>query len=219
MDAPLGQVTVLSLTIVTGLLRGPQYATTSTSFWSHSARHAAVSQLERMMRTAASAGDAAAFVPGGPSAPAGPGGPGGPAGPAGPGSPFSPAGPTGPGSPLGPVVPSPQPATQIKTAIAIAVLLMCMHAPSGLPVTTIFLRPNPPAHRLAINQAAAARSADAARGWQAGFNETGGRGTQHHFATQNRRPGRGVESQRPTHAPRRAVAAQPKTTPKHAYAR
>jgi hypothetical protein len=158
VGAPLGQVTVLSLTIVTGLLRGPQYATTSTSFWSHSARHAAVSQLERMTRTAA--GDAAAFVPGGPSAPAGPGGPGGPAGPAGPGSPFSPAGPTGPGSPLGPVVPSPQPATQIKTAIAIAVLLMCMHAPSGLPVTTISLCPNPPAaHCLAINQAAAARSA------------------------------------------------------------
>ena len=135
VGAPLGQVTVLSLTSVTGLLRGPQYATTSTSFWSHSARHAAVSQLERLTRTAPSAGDAVAFAPGGPSAPAGPGSPGGPAGPARPGSPFSPAGPTGPGSPLGPVVPSPQPATQIKTAIAIAVLLMCMHAPSGLPVT------------------------------------------------------------------------------------
>ena len=30
--APLGQLTVLSLTRVTGLLRGPQYAITSTSF-------------------------------------------------------------------------------------------------------------------------------------------------------------------------------------------
>jgi hypothetical protein len=34
--ASLGQMTVLSLIKVTGLLRGPQYPSTSTSFWLHS---------------------------------------------------------------------------------------------------------------------------------------------------------------------------------------
>ena len=71
VNAPRGQVTVLSLTTVTGLLRGPQYAMTSTSFWLHSALHAAASQLERVTRTAPSvAGDAA--VPGGPGGPSAP---------------------------------------------------------------------------------------------------------------------------------------------------
>ena len=35
----LGQVTVLSLMKVTGILRGPQYPITSTSFWLHSPLH------------------------------------------------------------------------------------------------------------------------------------------------------------------------------------
>src|SRR6266568_2197700 len=65
--APLGQVTVLSLIKVTGLLRGPQYPMTSTSSWLHSPLHAAAVQSRRITRIAFSAG---------------------PGGPAGPGSPF-----------------------------------------------------------------------------------------------------------------------------------
>jgi hypothetical protein len=38
--ASLGQVTVLSLIRVTGILRGPHYPIRSTSFWLHSPRHA-----------------------------------------------------------------------------------------------------------------------------------------------------------------------------------
>lgn len=69
--APLAQVTVRSLIRVTGLLRGPQYAITSTSFWLHSALQAAASQLERVTRIALSgAGDAA--MPGGPGGPSAP---------------------------------------------------------------------------------------------------------------------------------------------------
>ena len=62
MAAPREQVTVLSLTSVTGLLRGPQYAMTSTSFWLHSALHAAASQLVRVTRTALSIGGDAALL-------------------------------------------------------------------------------------------------------------------------------------------------------------
>jgi hypothetical protein len=68
--APLGQVTVLSLTTTTGVLRAPQYATTSTSSWLHSSLQVAVWQLERVTRTALSLPVAAApGGPGGPSAP------------------------------------------------------------------------------------------------------------------------------------------------------
>ena len=119
MAAPLGQVTVLSFTRMTALLRAPQYATTSTSPWLHSSLQAAVWQLERITRTALSVAAAAPGGPGGPSAPWGPGSPGGPGGPAGPGSPFSPAGPTAPGSPFGP---SPQLARQTESTIAAAIL-------------------------------------------------------------------------------------------------
>ena len=69
--APLGHVTVRSLTKVTALLRGPQYATISTSSSLHSALHVAAWQLERMTRTALSP---AAEAPG-------QGGPGGPCSP------------------------------------------------------------------------------------------------------------------------------------------
>jgi hypothetical protein len=61
--ASLGQVTVLSLIKVTGILRGPQYPITSTSFWLHSPLHAAAVQSRRMTRMAFSA------VPGGPAGP------------------------------------------------------------------------------------------------------------------------------------------------------
>ena len=71
VGAPLAQVTVLSLTRVTGLLRGPQYAMTSTSFWLHSALHAAASQLERVTRMVLSL----AIVAGGPGGPGGPSAP------------------------------------------------------------------------------------------------------------------------------------------------
>jgi hypothetical protein len=64
--AALGQVTVLSLIKVTGLLRGPQYPITSTSFWLHSPLHAAAVQSRRITRMAFSA---AAGGPAGPSAP------------------------------------------------------------------------------------------------------------------------------------------------------
>src|SRR5262249_4550092 len=69
--APLGQVTVLSLTRVTALLRGPQYATIRTSSSLHSPLHVAASQLERTTRSALSplAVAAAPGGPGGPSAP------------------------------------------------------------------------------------------------------------------------------------------------------
>jgi hypothetical protein len=71
LAAPLvGHVIALSLIRVTGPLRGPQYAFTSTSFWLHSALQAVGSQLERMTRMAASAADPAEpDCPGGPSAP------------------------------------------------------------------------------------------------------------------------------------------------------
>jgi len=85
--AILGQVTVLSLIRVTGILRGPQYPIRSTSFWLHSALHAAAVQSRRITRMAFSATPAGAA---GPSAPWGPGGPGGPAGPGGPVGPASP---------------------------------------------------------------------------------------------------------------------------------
>jgi hypothetical protein len=64
--ACLGQVTVLSLIKVTGLLRGPQYPTTRTSFWLHSPLHAAAVQSRRITRMAFSA------APGGPAGPAAP---------------------------------------------------------------------------------------------------------------------------------------------------
>jgi len=66
--APLRQVTVLSLTRVTALLRGPQYATIRTSSSLHSPLHVAARQSERMTRTALSPAAEAA----------GQGGPGGP---------------------------------------------------------------------------------------------------------------------------------------------
>ena len=69
--APLGHVTVRSLTKVTALLRGPQYATISTSSALHSALHVAAWQLERMTRTALSPAAEAS----------GQGGPGGPCSP------------------------------------------------------------------------------------------------------------------------------------------
>src|SRR5262249_15673979 len=85
---PLAQVAVPSLTRVTALLRGPQYATIRTSSPLPSPLHVAAWQLERMTRSAFSLVPAAApDGPGGPCAPCGPGGPGGPGGPA---SPFSP---------------------------------------------------------------------------------------------------------------------------------
>jgi hypothetical protein len=64
--ASLGQVTVLSLIKVTGILRGPQYPITSTSFWLHSPLHAAPVQSRRITRMAFSA------VPGGPAGPSAP---------------------------------------------------------------------------------------------------------------------------------------------------
>jgi hypothetical protein len=64
--AILGQVTVLSLIRVTGILRGPQYPIRSTSFWLHSALHAAAVQSRRITRMAFSATPAGAA---GPSAP------------------------------------------------------------------------------------------------------------------------------------------------------
>jgi len=131
--APLGQVTVLSLTWVTARLRGPQYATIRTSSSLHSPLHVAASQLERMTRGALSLVAAAApDGPGGPCAPCGPGapcapcGPGGPGGPGGPVSPFSPGAPAAPGSPFGPC---PQPATQMESAIATTILFTCMRTP------------------------------------------------------------------------------------------
>ena len=48
--ATLGHVTVLSLMKVTGILRGPQYPITSTSFWLHSPLHAAAVQSRRITR-------------------------------------------------------------------------------------------------------------------------------------------------------------------------
>jgi hypothetical protein len=114
---PLGQLTVLSFTTMTPLLRAPQYPTTRTSFWLHSPLHAAATQSTRITRIASSA------TPGGPGGPSGPWGPGGPGGPAGPASPFSPAAPTAPGSPFG----LSRPATQMESAIATATLLTCMH--------------------------------------------------------------------------------------------
>jgi hypothetical protein len=53
--AILGQVAVLSLIKVTGILRGPQYPITSTSFWLHSPLHAAPVQSRRITRMAFSA--------------------------------------------------------------------------------------------------------------------------------------------------------------------
>jgi hypothetical protein len=64
--ATLGQVTVLSLMKVTGILRGPQYPITSTSFWLHSPLHACPVQSRRTTRIAFSA---ALGRPAGPSAP------------------------------------------------------------------------------------------------------------------------------------------------------
>ena len=74
MAAPLRQVTVLSLTRVTALLRGPQYATIRTSSSLHSPLHVAAWQFERMTRTALSpAAEAAAqAVQEDPEAPAAP---------------------------------------------------------------------------------------------------------------------------------------------------
>jgi len=116
-----GQDADLSLRTVPAILRGPQNAATTTSLWSHSARHAVISQLERMTRTESALG------PGGPWSPRGPGGPAGPAGPAAPTSPFSPAGPVapaapagpaGPVSPFGPAGPSPQLVKENESRIA-----------------------------------------------------------------------------------------------------
>jgi transcriptional regulator with XRE-family HTH domain len=64
--AILGQVAVLSLIKVIGILRGPQYPITSTSFWLHSPLHAAPVQSRRITRMAFSA------VPGGPAGPSAP---------------------------------------------------------------------------------------------------------------------------------------------------
>src|SRR5262245_48764131 len=64
--ASLGQVAVLSLIKVTGLLRGPQYPITSTSSWLHSPLHAAAVQSRRITRIAFSA------APGGPAGPSAP---------------------------------------------------------------------------------------------------------------------------------------------------
>src|SRR5215471_15030792 len=50
LAATLGQVAVLSLITVTGILRGPQYPITSTSFWLHSPLHAAAVQSRRITR-------------------------------------------------------------------------------------------------------------------------------------------------------------------------
>src|SRR4029077_1732433 len=108
VPAILGQVAVLSLIKVTGILRGPQYPITSTSFWLHSPLHAAPVQSRRTTRVAFSA------VPGGPG------------GPAGPGLPFSPGGPTVPDSPFGP---SPHPDAQMANAIATAIPLMFITHP------------------------------------------------------------------------------------------
>src|SRR5204863_9303146 len=74
-------LTVLSLTKVAARLRGPQYATISTSSSLHSALHVAAGQLERMTRSAPSPAAEAARQgrPGGPVRLGGPGGPGGPA--------------------------------------------------------------------------------------------------------------------------------------------
>ena len=58
-----GQDTDLSLTRVTALLLGPQYAVTSTSSWLQAAVQAAVSQVTRMTRSGAAA------APGGPGGP------------------------------------------------------------------------------------------------------------------------------------------------------
>ena len=62
--ATLGQVTALSLMKVTGILRGPKYPIRSTSFWLHSALHAAAVQSRRITRMAFSTTPAA-----GPAAP------------------------------------------------------------------------------------------------------------------------------------------------------
>jgi hypothetical protein len=66
VPAILGQVTVLSLIRVTGILRGPQYPITSTSFWLHSPLHAAAVQSRRITRMAFSA------APGGTAGPCAP---------------------------------------------------------------------------------------------------------------------------------------------------
>jgi hypothetical protein len=66
VPAVLGQVTVLSLIRVTGILRGPQYPITSTSFWLHSPLHAAAVQSRRITRMAFSA------APGGTAGPCAP---------------------------------------------------------------------------------------------------------------------------------------------------
>jgi hypothetical protein len=122
--ARLGQDTDLSLTSVTALLLGPQYAVTSTSSWLHAAVQVAVSQLVRMTRREPP--PAAAGGPGGPAGPGSPCGPCGPGGPGGPASPFSPAGPAAPVSPLGPGFPCPQLAKQRENAMATAIRFVCM---------------------------------------------------------------------------------------------
>jgi hypothetical protein len=66
VPAILRHVTVLSLIKVTGILRGPQYPITSTSFWLHSPLHAAAVQSKRITRMAFSA------APGGPAGPSAP---------------------------------------------------------------------------------------------------------------------------------------------------
>src|SRR5262249_18529197 len=83
VPAPRGQEADRSLTSVTALLRGPQYAVTSTSSWLHAAVHALVPQSIRTTRSVFAAAE--------------------PAGPAGPASPFSPRGPAGPGGPGSPL--------------------------------------------------------------------------------------------------------------------
>src|SRR6266700_3449818 len=98
VPAPRGQEADRSLTSVTALLRGPQYAVTSTSSWLHAAVHALVPQSIRTTRSVFTAAEAAG--PEGPGGPASPFSPRGPVGPGGPGSPFSPGGPAAPTSSL-----------------------------------------------------------------------------------------------------------------------
>ena len=104
---------------MTPLLRAPQYPTTSTSFWLHSPLHAAAMQSTRITRSMSSARLESQEDLLDPEDQLGRGGPAGPA------SPFSPTDPTAPGSPFGPS----QPATQMESAIATAILLICMHVP------------------------------------------------------------------------------------------
>jgi hypothetical protein len=141
--AILGQVTVLSLIRVTGILRGPQYPIRSTSFWLHSALHAAAVQSRRITRMAFSATPADVAGPSAPRGPGGPGGPAGPGGPVGPGSPFSPAGPTAPGSPFS------QPDAQMDNAIATAIPLTFITHPCifRCPLSFLTKCPAQTAHR------------------------------------------------------------------------